>query len=140
MRNIYPIVSLTNKKQIKRFYQSQHYSASFMGFDKSYQVLDDDDIIASAIISYQTKENNQALLHAIVVNKNYQNKGIAKQLITHICKLYPNIVCFCSPELVKLYRQCGFVQFEAEQLSSKNKERYLIYQKKKSLVALNYEA
>lgn len=135
-----PIVKLTNKKQIKRFYKSQHYSASFVGFDTSYQVLNEDKIIASAIISYQTKENQQALLHALVVDKNYRNIGIAKQLISHICKQHNHIVCFCSLELIKLYQQFNFNLCSENDLSTMNKFRFLTYQQKNKLLALSYSS
>lgn len=135
---MYPIVALTNKKQIKRFYKSQHYAASFIGFDKSYQVLDDEKIIASAIISYQVEENQQALLHALVVDKAYQHMGIATQLISYICKLHSNIVCFCSPELTKLYQQCNFNLCSEANLCEINKFRFSLYKNQKSLISLRY--
>ncbi|WP_448248692.1 GNAT family N-acetyltransferase [Thalassotalea agariperforans] len=114
----YPVklAAKSDKKSVKRFYKSQHYSASFIGFDSTYIVLDNEQIIASAIVSYSTSDNNQALLHALVVAKLYQKQGIATELINIIkqqhCHNYrekhSTIVCFADDKLSQFYQRMSF--------------------------------
>lgn len=121
----YPVklAAKSDKKSVKRFYKSQHYSASFIGFDSTYIVLDNEQIIASAIVSYSTSDNNQALLHALVVAKPYQKQGIATELINIIkqqhCHNYrekhSTIVCFTKPELAIFYQALSFRNLTQEQ-------------------------
>lgn len=136
---MHSIVKLSNKKQIKRFYKSQHYSAAFIGFDSSYQVVDVNcNIIASVIVSYQIKDNQQAFLHALVVDKNFQNIGVAKQLIAYVCTQHNDIICFCSPKLINLYQQCYFNIASEIELSTKNKFRFSLYKNQQPLIVLRY--
>lgn len=117
------IATKSDKKALKRFYKNQHYSASFIGFDSAYIILDNEQIIASAIVSYSTSDNNQALLHALVVAKPYQKQGIATELINIIkqqhCHNHSNkhssIVCFTKPELAIFYQALSFKKLTQEQ-------------------------
>ena len=50
--NLYPILAnKADKKSILRFYKDNHYSARFIGYDSCYLIKENDNIIASVIIS-----------------------------------------------------------------------------------------
>lgn len=152
--------SKADKKAIKRFYHQQHYSAKFKGLDTCYliEVANDcapehrvecqnkpfkentKEIIACAIISQLEPNNSQLFLHALVVHKNYQQNGLATQLLSYAIdakmknskKEITSIVCFCEPSLTSLYLKSHFICMSHEVLNPILNVRYHTYLKKES--------
>lgn len=126
----------SDKKTIKRFYKTQHYSAAFIGYDKCYYFQNNnEEIIAAVIVSYVCLDNKQALLHALVVDKAHRNKSLALKLIAHCLQQHPNIVCFARAELSKLYLTANMTLITAnkplaEYVSPTLISRYNSYQDK----------
>ncbi|WP_068546569.1 GNAT family N-acetyltransferase [Thalassotalea crassostreae] len=93
-----------DKKDIKRFYKSQRYSAGFLGDDRCFLVRDtavkNTPIIASVIVSYCS---TSPFLHALVVDIKHQKQGLATALIKHCQQHFNSLVCFCEPKLASLY-------------------------------------
>jgi len=129
---VYQIIKAekTDKKDIKRFYRQQNYSAGFLGLDHCYLVRFEQKIIASVIVSQITPENNQHLLHALVVDGQYRQKGLASTLLRHAIKLYQPLVCFAGADLATLYTQAGFKRAESNDLSQTLNLRFQAYRKK----------
>ena len=137
-----------DKKEIKRFYKKQQYSAKFMGLDHCFIAEKDTIIIASVIISKLTDNNQQYFLHALAVDRSYQNQGLASKLLkyatNHIAtKEQPTaIVCFCNPDLIPLYQKTGFNLLTQEELKQTLYSRYLLYRNKQSdlvIAAISYD-
>ncbi|WP_286235575.1 GNAT family N-acetyltransferase [Thalassotalea sediminis] len=129
----------SDKKAIMRFYKNQHYSASFMGYDHCYLLKDNnDDIIASVIVSTLTERNTQALLHALVVKADHQGLGLAKTLLEHCIRQHATIVCFAAPNLKTLYTKVGLSMLPDNQIEQHLNEvlscRYRSYQKQQPLL------
>ncbi|OUS33043.1 hypothetical protein A9Q98_00040 [Thalassotalea sp. 42_200_T64] len=121
----------TDKKTIKRFYKSNHYSARFIGDDVCYFIQNDNtaeqELIACVIISYQ---QSTPFLHALVVNKDYRSKGLATSLVSHCQQQFQQITCFVELPLTKWYLQQGFELTYKQQLATKLASRLLAYQQK----------
>ena len=137
-----------DKKEIKRFYKQQHYSAKFMGLDQCYIVEDNNHIIASVIISQLTENNQQYFLHALVVNTCYQKQGLATKLLKYstnhnaITEKPDSIVCFCSVDIISLYQKSGFKVLSQKALNHTLFSRYLLYRKKQhnlTITAILYD-
>lgn len=137
----------SDKKEVKRFYKKQQYSAKFMGLDHCFIIEKDNTIIASAIISKLTEDNQQCFLHALVVDKNYQKIGLATELLKYATNHLATkeqltaIVCFCSPDLIPLYQKTGFNLLTQGDLNQTLCSRYLLYRKKQSdlvIAAISY--
>jgi len=122
----------SDKKIIKQFYKRQHYSASFMGLDTVYFIKDKEIVIASVIISQFETHNSQHFLHALVVDKQYQNQGLASQLLNFSPLNEYQITCFAIQEMHKLYINAGYQQICSKQLNELNFLRYQQYKKFKS--------
>ncbi|NQZ82565.1 MAG: GNAT family N-acetyltransferase [Colwellia sp.] len=125
------IADKSDKKIIKQFYRLQHYSASYMGFDTVYFIKHNDIIIASVIISQLNKCNSQHILHALVVDKQYQNCGLATQLLNYHHIHAQQIICFAVKELSMLYINANYYLASSKQLNETNLLRYQQYQKSK---------
>ncbi|MCJ8320558.1 MAG: GNAT family N-acetyltransferase [Colwellia sp.] len=97
-----------DKKAIKRFYKQQRYSASFIGFDHCYFIKSSDTIVASVIVSFIESNNQQAFLHALVVDRKFQKKGLATQLINAIDCGYSSITCFSNSNMTIFYQNFDF--------------------------------
>jgi len=129
----------TNKKKIKRFYKNNNYSASLIGYDETYIITIEEEIIGSVIISYQNQNNNCALLHALLINKNHRNNSYANQLIETVRKQHHYLVCFTERKLIKLYKQNGFIECDVNEIPSFLSNRYQSYLKKNTdLIILIY--
>jgi len=122
----------SDKKTIKQFYRRQHYSASFMGFDTVYFIKHNEIIIASVIISQFKQCNVQHFLHALVVDKQYQNCGLATQLLNYHHIHAQQIICFAAKQLKELYLNANYNLASSEQLNETNLLRYQQYRKSKS--------
>lgn len=126
-----------DKRQIKNFYKTNKYSASFMGYDTSYIALADNRIIACVILSYISKNNNQALLHALYVENNYRIQGIAKELVSYAKREHKSVACFALNTTSDFYYTLNFNQIQKDMtdltttglLSTINIEKYVQYKK-----------
>ena len=122
----------SDKKLIKRFYKSQHYSASFIGLDHCYIVKCDEAIIACVIISSITEQYD--FLHALVVDKRFHRQKLASKLLTHTQSLHHPIACFANNLLSTLYTNNGYSPLSCDKCSSFLPEeiyqRYRHYRKK----------
>lgn len=101
----YRLANKGDKKSIQRFYKSQHYSASFIGNDLTLLALKNQTIVGSVIISLVTnheKNTNHWFLHALVVLKELQGNGIAKQLIKNAVLESKKQANNCNNKLAKL--------------------------------------
>ncbi|TKB45122.1 GNAT family N-acetyltransferase [Thalassotalea mangrovi] len=125
----------SDKKSIQRFYKQQSYSARFLGADVTYLVRENREIIASAIVSFQ---NSYPFLHALVVDKNFQGRGIAKTLLAKAKVHHPQLYCFCKNDLASFYQKKQFVIIDDASLPEELRQRYLAYGKKQQLVAMYY--
>lgn len=128
-----------DKKALLRFYKSQHYSASFMGFDSGYIIKNEcEEIIASVIVSQLEADNQQALLHGLVVAKQHRKKGLAKKLILHCLTEHNTIVCFAHEQFKALYQKAGFSRLQAQQVEQHLNQllvtRFRTYHKKQPLL------
>ena len=121
----------SDKKTIKQFYKRQHYSASFMGFDTVYFIKHNDAVIAAVIISQIKKCNSQYFLHALVVDKQYRNCGLATQLLKYHHIHAQQITCFAATQLKELYLNANYYLASSKQLNETNFLRYQQYQKSK---------
>lgn len=152
----YCVVKATkvDKKDILRFYKSQHYAARYIGQDHCYVIKMNDTIIACAMISAGQENRQFWLLHALVIDKQYRGNGLASKLIqTLISKqekskpstslmleselaTYPNIVCFADTQLKQLYISNGFTLHNSnediQQLPEEFQQRLLRYRKKQN--------
>lgn len=131
----------SDKKAILRFYKSQRYSARFLGGDSCYLIKRDNKIIAAVIVSTIESTSQQCLLHALVVDSQHRHQGLASILIKHCQSKHAEIVCFCQPDLSRLYTLLGFTMLSKQQLfitlNTHLIERFRRYQlKKPSLNAL----
>lgn len=124
--------SKTDKKDILRFYKQQHYSARFLGFDHCYVIKSNQQIIASVIVSMITQNNNQAFLHALVVDTNYRHQHLASMLLQHCIRQHLELVCFAQLSLAPLYINNGFVQAKINSLTPELQQRYQRYLAKNS--------
>ncbi len=151
----YKVVKATkaDKKAIKRFYKTQHYSASCIGQDHCYLVKSQGTIIASAIISAGQENGNFWLLHGLVTDRAYRGKNIASSIIRTIItegngtkeKRYSKIICFAGTELQPFYLANEFISYndinELNQLPLEFKQRLARYQEKqKNLQCFLYQA
>ena len=105
-----------------------------MGLDTTYLAKDDEEIIGAVIVSRLKKENQQVLLHALVVRQSYQRKGIAKLLLAQCTKQISNIRCFANPNLAEFYRKVNFLPVCADELSEELLVRYINYSKHQTLM------
>jgi len=130
----------SDKKAVLRFYKNNHVSARFKGLDSTYIVKENNQIIASVIVSQITINNTQCLLHGLVVESNYRKQGLAK-LLLKTCKVnHRPLVLFAAKDLASFYQQQGFnlippVQVE-DALTPELLPRYLKYKAKQSSLSV----
>ncbi|WP_448550041.1 GNAT family N-acetyltransferase [Thalassotalea fusca] len=122
-----------DKKAIKRFYKHQHYSASFMGLDTAYIAKQQEEIVGAVIVSRIVEDNQQPLLHGLVVDRQYQRLGIAQLLLNQCQANFNEIRCFASPRLAEFYHKVKFVQGGETDLSPTLALRYQQYSCKQAL-------
>ncbi|MBB6542495.1 GNAT family N-acetyltransferase [Thalassotalea piscium] len=122
--------SNNDKKAILRFYKQQHYSAGFLGFDHTYYIQKNAQIIASVILSKIVESNPQMLLHALVVDKQYSRQKLATTLLQHCISQHPALVCFSTDALALLYFKNSFSLIPETQISQVLQQRYRIYHQK----------
>lgn len=112
----------SDKKSILRFYKTNHYSARFIGFDNCYLIKNNEEIIASVIISrcdvdresiVNLANKSQYFLHALVVAPAYRGAGLASMLIQSVLPRYHPLVCFAQDSLSTLYLKQGFSALES---------------------------
>ena len=148
MNLIFRQANKTDKKDIKRFYKSQQYSAKFMGLDHCFIIEYKCEIVASVIISQLNQQNQQYFLHALVVNSCYQKQGFASKLLKYATDEISTvhkpalIVCFCDANLIFLYQKCGFKLLSENALNQILHSRFLLYKNKVndlSIVAISYD-
>lgn len=107
-----------NKKEILRFYKSEHYSARFIGHDQSYFIKEHDTIIANVIFSGGIEAKNSVLLHGLIVAQTYRSQGIASLLLKEsIIQTLANshidtIICFAEISLKRFYLARQFTEFD----------------------------
>ena len=89
----------TDKKAIQGFYKQQHYSAGFIGYDRTYLIKQQQQIIASVILSRITVDNPHELLHALVVDKVFQHQGLASRLLRYVKQNHATFSCFANAKL-----------------------------------------
>jgi len=117
----------SDKKAIQRFYKQQKYSASFLGFDHCYLIKSNGTIIASVIISFIESNNQQAFLHALVVDKKHQKRGIATKLINSIESNYSSIICFANSNMIDFYQKLDFQVTNSELIKPIIEKRFIRY-------------
>lgn len=123
----------SDKKAIQRFYKQQRYSARFLGDDVTYLVRDNQDIIASVIISFK---DSHPFLHALVVAECWQHQGLATKLLIECQKHCPRLICFCAPELSPFYTKNGFAVVSLIDLPEELQLRFNAYRKNHELVPM----
>lgn len=121
------LASKNERKDIKRFYKKQHYSARFLGLDSCYLIKLNNVIIASVIVSQIIICNQQTFIHALVVDKNHNHRGLATQLLTYITKHKNNLICFADERLSKLYGKAGFIEVNSDKLTGTLNKRFQQY-------------
>lgn len=126
----------SDKKAILRFYKKQHYSASFIGFDQCYFMTDNENIIAAMIVSKIKSQHHHQFLHALVVDKLFQQQGLATKLLRFALTQHKFLVCFANECLSDFYIRNSMLKLTDEQLSYEVPEhlllRYKSYRKKQS--------
>jgi N-acetylglutamate synthase-like GNAT family acetyltransferase len=115
----YNVVKATksDKKDIMRFYKTQHYSASYIGQDQCYLVKRDHCIIACAIVSAGQESGDVWLLHGLVTDKDQRGKNIASLIVKTIINdenelkkvRYGKIICFADSALQAFYKKNHFI-------------------------------
>lgn len=131
------IANKTHKKAIKRFYKTNHYSASFIGNDVCLLARIEQQIVAAVIVS---QVNSSYWLHALVVAPNYRAQGIARQLTNALQTTYRTLYCFASKKLEPFYLRLGFGQINPHELPEELTSRYLSYlSTKQQLLAFKYQ-
>lgn len=109
-----------------------------MGDDQCFYISQQDEIIACVIISFTS---TTPFLHALVVNKTYQHKGLATQLVIHGQKLLPNICCFADINLSNFYQKLGFERVESNKITVNLQTRFYNYQRNNNkLAAFQFQA
>ncbi len=116
----------SEKKEILRFYKNQYYSARFLGFDRCYCIKVNDEIIASVMISNIIENSEISFLHALVVGQAWQHQGLASQLIVHVTKIHPSVICFADEKLANLYTKNQMVVIEKPQFTELLPEHLMI--------------
>lgn len=134
--------SKADKKDILRFYKAQYYSAAFIGYDQTYLIKINNNIIASAIVSAGKEPSEYWLLHALVTDKNFQGKGFASKILQLILteknqdntNKYKKLICYAEDELASFYLANQFQIFNSESdiatLPEEFRQRLESYQKK----------
>lgn len=117
-----------NKKSVKQFYKSQHYSARFIGFDNCFIYHKDTPLIKGAVIVSKIEKIN--FLHALVVASNQQQKGIGSTLVMYCKRNFDNLICFADLNLKNFYLRLGFSIVNDEALNLSLLARWQSYQKK----------
>ena len=137
----------SDKSAIKCFYKEQCYSARFIGHDFGYLLHQDQTIIGSALISTITAASTQALLHGLVVAKDYQQRGLGSQLLDFALGQYQllgqcpkTLIAFCQPELLSLYQKHGFLETDSNKLNHLLAPRFSSYQKKQPELLIVYKS
>jgi len=120
-----------DKKAIKRFYKQQKYSANFIGFDHCYFIKSSDTIIGSVIISFIESNNQQAFLHALVIDKQFQKQGLATQLVKNIECNYSSVTCFSNSNMASFYQKLGFQVTNSKTISPIIEKRFIQYRRTK---------
>jgi len=148
MNSYFRFAQISDKKQLKRLYKQEHYSAGFKGFDTAYGVFNNEQLISALIVSQLTPDNTQALLHGLVTEKSRQNQGHASKLLSYCLASYQkvgltsiagtttnntkaieSIVCFIDPKLRAFYLQHQFTEQPITALNDTLKPRFNAYQK-----------
>ena len=125
------IATKADKSAIKRFYKNNRYSASFMGDDQCFYITHYEAIVACVIVSYST---TTPFLHALVVQKNQQKNGLARQLVAKCQQQFNDIICFADKDLTEFYLKLGFVKSNANRLPANLLDRFQIYSNKNNLL------
>ncbi|NMP32574.1 GNAT family N-acetyltransferase [Thalassotalea sp. M1531] len=133
-------VKTHDKKQVKAFYKAQGYSAGLKGYDHLFVVMDNQQVIACAIVSLIESNSTQALLHGVVVDKNYLRQNIATKLINFAANQLPRqvvqLVCFSHVKLKHLYLKSHFVEAKCNELINTLDSRFKAYQSKQPELAV----
>lgn len=107
------------KKSIMRFYNTEHYPASYIGQDHCYIVKAGNVIIASAIVSAGQESSNFWLLHALVTSKAHRRRNIASFILQTIVSeknsqakfRYEKLICFADIALQEFYLTNHFINY-----------------------------
>jgi len=131
MKIIISQATKADKKSLMRFYKQQNYSASLLGYDHTYIIKYEQEIIGGVIISALEVGNPQLFLHALVIKEAYQKKGLASQLLKHALGHYSDqqLFCFAQINLSHFYQKNSFSQVTEHQLLQPLLVRYLSYKK-----------
>ncbi|MDG1752288.1 MAG: GNAT family N-acetyltransferase [Thalassotalea sp.] len=116
----------SDKKAILRFYKAQHYSASFIGYDHCYFLRDKQTIIAAMIVSKIALQHHHYFLHALVVDKQYQQQGIATKLLQLALQKHQPLICFANESLSAFYTKSNMVKLTNSQMTKSLPEHLLL--------------
>lgn len=119
-----------DKKTTLRFYKAQGYSASFMGYDYTYWVKQDDNIVGSVIFSYINKNNTCALLHALYIDPNYRFNNLATHLIDYAANIHNHMICFADISLDMFYKKSSFIESPQNNLPECFNNKFIAYQQR----------
>lgn len=126
----------SDKKDIKRFYKDNHYSASFMGNDQCFMIKNNKaQIIACVIVS---TISDTPFLHALVVSQNMRGSGLATQLLAHCQLISVHIYCFADLSLNRLYISSQFKSIDQGQLPASLHSRFQRYKQKNNTLSAFY--
>lgn len=130
----------SDKKNIIRFYKAQRYSASFIGYDKTYLAINelDNSVVGIVIVSFSNNINQQGLLHGLFVKAEYRHQAIARKLLHTALKSHNQIICFAATELSSFYQKMGFNPTTIHEafIAEVNLTRFNAYQKNMPSLAI----
>lgn len=123
-----------------------------MGLDQAFFIKDEDTIIGAVIVSQLISHSSQWFLHALVIEKKYRNKGLARKLLSFVeayftqlkSRVYEDelpheylpitIICFASESLSSLYQKQQYKMLKSTEydvgLSTHLYKRFITYQNK----------
>ncbi len=131
MNTVISTASKSEKKSLLRFFKQQNYSASLLGYDKTYMMRYSGEIIGAVIISGLEENNPQLFLHALVVKQEFRQKKLASQLIKYALSQHATqqVICFADESLTHFYQLNYFNRVTEHQLLQPLLKRYLAYKK-----------
>ncbi len=120
----------TDKKSILRFYKKSGYSASFMGYDNTYWLLNNNEIVGSVILSYVEDSNTCALLHGLFISPSFRNQHLGYELVSNVLQIHTEVICFADESLTAFYNKLGLHVTNNEEIPECMQGRYSSYIKK----------
>lgn len=110
-RNFLPLLSLADDPKFIEDYLEK--GDLFAGYD----IANPAQIIAVALVTGQTKQDEQVLeLQNLAVSENFQKQGYGAQMLTFLCQFYAGQAQFLlvrtDEYTAKFYENCGFSAFK----------------------------